>query len=256
MLSARLFHGLPLWPLLLAGQTFDAASVKPAEQQSGFLAPVRAGNAGRVTYRNYNLRLLLAEAYGVSEYQVIGPAWLPRERYDIVATRPRGSGPDAIPAMLRALLTERFHLQSHREIRTMQSWALLPDKDTSKLRPAKNVGEVAGCNSWGDLAGFAGLLAKVLERPVVDETGIAGSFFYILYIVPGLSAPPPGGVTLPPPPAAPPPCPGWSAATMPAPASDVFEAVRNQMGLRLEKRAVEPVRVVVIDKADRVPEKN
>jgi uncharacterized protein (TIGR03435 family) len=185
--------------LLLAGQTFDAASVKPAEQQSGFLAPVRAGNAGRVTYRNYTLRLLLAEAFGLSEYQVIGPSWLSRERYDIVATRPRGSGPDAIPAMLRALLTERFHLQSHREMRTMQSWALLPDKDTSKLRPAKNVGEVAGCNSWGDLAGFAGLLAKVLERPVVDETGIAGSFFYILYIVPGLSAPPSGGVSPPPP---------------------------------------------------------
>jgi uncharacterized protein (TIGR03435 family) len=185
--------------LLLAGQTFDAASVKPAEQQSGFLAPVRAGNAGRVTYRNYTLRLLLAEAFGLSEYQVIGPSWLSRERYDIVATRPRGSGPDAIPAMLRALLTERFHLQSHREMRTMQSWALLPDKDTSKLRPAKNVGEVAGCNSWGDMAGFAGLLAKVLERPVVDETGIAGSFFYILYIVPGLSAPPSGGVSPPPP---------------------------------------------------------
>jgi uncharacterized protein (TIGR03435 family) len=185
--------------LLLAGQTFDAASVKPAEQQSGFLAPVRAGNAGRVTYRNYTLRLLLAEAFGLSEYQVIGPSWLSRERYDIVATRPRASGPDAIPAMLRALLTERFHLQSHREMRTMQSWALLPDKDTSKLRPAKNVGEVAGCNSWGDMAGFAGLLAKVLERPVVDETGIAGSFFYILYIVPGLSAPPSGGVSPPPP---------------------------------------------------------
>jgi len=43
---------------------------------------------------------------------------------------------------------------------------------------------------------------------------------------------------------------------MPAPASTVFDAVKEQMGLRLERRGNMQVNVLVIDKADRTPEKN
>jgi uncharacterized protein (TIGR03435 family) len=244
---------------MLAAQTFEAASVKPATQTDGFLAPVRAGNAGRVTYKNYTLRLLVAEALGVSAYQVTGPAWLGRERYDIVAirTRDRQSGAEAIPVMLQALLTERFRLRWHIESRVMQSYVLLAGKDTSKLRPAKDAQAVPGCRSSGNMDGFADILAKNLERPVVNETGISGEFFYILYVVSNLNAAPGGpAAPPPPPPAPPPPCPGWSAATMPPPASNVFDAVKDQMGLRLEKRSSVPVRWVVIDQADKVPGEN
>lgn len=43
---------------------------------------------------------------------------------------------------------------------------------------------------------------------------------------------------------------------MPAPAATIFDAVKEQMGLRLERRGNVQVNVLVVDHADKTPVKN
>jgi uncharacterized protein (TIGR03435 family) len=107
------------------------------------------------------------------------------------------------------------------------------------------------------------MLSAVLDKPVLNQTGVSGSYYFFLVVEannprPELSVQAPGAAPPPPPPPAPPPppCFGAKAGKMPAPASTVFDAVKEQMGLRLERRGNMQVNVLVIDKADRTPEKN
>src|SRR5277367_1549388 len=82
----------------------DAASVKPAAQAEGLIEPIRESTPGRVTYRNYSLKRLLMEAYQVTRYQVEGPPWIERDRYDIIATKPKGTTADQERQMMQSLL--------------------------------------------------------------------------------------------------------------------------------------------------------
>src|SRR5215831_5643220 len=71
--------------------TFEAASVKPAEPQTGMGIRVmmRGGpgtpDPGQINYSNVSLKNVLTVAYGVKGYQISGPKWLDSERFDIVA---------------------------------------------------------------------------------------------------------------------------------------------------------------------------
>jgi len=249
--------GQPAQPKL----SFEAVSIKPAEQVTGWIAPIKTSSPVRISYRNYALRKLIMEAYGLARYQVEGPAWIGQDLYDIVANTPRGATSDQTRQMLQSLLAERFHLAFHTEKRNLPAYVLLPGKDTSKLRPEKDDIETPGCQTFGAIAEYADWLADILDKPVVNQTGMSGSY-YFFHVVdasprPDFGAQYPGGAPPPPPPAPPaPPCFSPKAGKMPAPASTDMEAVKEQMGLKLERRANMQVNVLVIDKAGRAPEKN
>jgi len=122
----------------LFGQTappaFEVASVKPAAPQTDGNRFVRmGGDAGRVDYANVSLKQVLAKAYDVKSYQVTGPSWLDTERYDIVAKVPDGVAKEQIPAMLQALLAERFHMSIHRESKEQSVYAIVLGKGELKL---------------------------------------------------------------------------------------------------------------------------
>ncbi|HEX9202044.1 MAG TPA: TIGR03435 family protein [Acidobacteriaceae bacterium] len=112
-------------PSTSAGLTFDVASVRPAAaiDQATMLAGLRAGKrpqwmrveGSRATYTYMSLKELVADAYKVRPYQVSGPEWLTTDRFDIAAKLPDGASRDDVPAMLQALLVERFKLAAHRE---------------------------------------------------------------------------------------------------------------------------------------------
>jgi uncharacterized protein (TIGR03435 family) len=59
----------------------------------------------------FSLRDYISMAYQMRIYQITGPEWLPEERFDVVAKIPAESPRDKIPAMLQALLAERFHMR-------------------------------------------------------------------------------------------------------------------------------------------------
>ena len=74
---------------------------------------IRQSPDGVITLTNVSLRYLIWSAYGLQGYQVIGgPAWLDADGYD--ATCP---GRHDSPAMIQALLADKFHLKVHRETR-------------------------------------------------------------------------------------------------------------------------------------------
>ena len=84
---------------------------------------------------------------------------------------------------------------------------------------------------------------QLVDRPVIDKTGLTGLFDMKLEWIPGTEAPPsPFG----PNPNAPPPPP-------PAEGPTVFTAIQEQLGLRLEG-ARGSVEVVVIDSAQKPTE--
>ena len=98
---------------------FDVASVKA--NKSGPMMMAMRTLPGSFNVTNLPLRMLIVQAYRVSQYQLIGgPSWIDAERFDIVAKAPEGSRPDQTPLMLRGLLAERFKLKVHAETRSMR----------------------------------------------------------------------------------------------------------------------------------------
>jgi len=118
-----------------APPAFEVASVKVSAPPEG--GRIRVGcPPSPVTFRcdNTPLRSYLVQAYGVKAYQIDGPAWLDTERYDINARIPEGAAKEQIPAMLQALLAERFKIVLHKETKPLPVYELAVAKGGSKLK--------------------------------------------------------------------------------------------------------------------------
>jgi uncharacterized protein (TIGR03435 family) len=87
------------------------------------------------------LKGILVRAYNLRRDQVTGPGWLDRERYDIVAKATAGNGRRKFRQMLQTLLSERFHIESHRESRTTQVYRLTVARTGPRLKPAEKAVE-------------------------------------------------------------------------------------------------------------------
>jgi uncharacterized protein (TIGR03435 family) len=122
--------------------TFEVASVKPAEPQPEGMMRVRMSGGpgtpdpGQLTYTNVSLKNVLINAYDVNDYQISGPNWLDRERFDIVAKIPQGTTKEQFRLMLQSLLAERFKLALHHETKELPMYALVLGKGGSKLKEA------------------------------------------------------------------------------------------------------------------------
>ena len=105
---------------------FEVASIRPTV--SGGLSGIRPMPNGRLTATNASVRSLILRAHGLHDSQLIGaPDWIELERFDIdarVESAPLG-GPEALMAMLRTLLAERFQLRAHTETRELPAYALV-----------------------------------------------------------------------------------------------------------------------------------
>jgi len=245
---------------------FEVASVKPSPETvsgGGWVRVGASGDAGRVSYTRVTLNNLLMTAYKVKRYQISGPDWMDRERYDVAAKLPEGSSKDQAPLMLQALLAERFQVALHREQKDLPAYALAPAKGGFKLKPVENPSATmnleagsAGRRLQGtfSLSRLADLLTNFLGQPVFDQTGIAGEFEIKLEWTPdereqGMSAirfpnlagGPAGGVESKP------------SETFGGPS--IFAALQQSLGLRLEPRKA-PMDILVIDHAEKVPTEN
>jgi uncharacterized protein (TIGR03435 family) len=250
---------------------FEAASVKPSDPKAGPGMGIRRQPGGRFNTFNTTVRILVTFAYQIQDYQLVeAPDWIKNTRYDIVAkmegdpppVRP-GTGADHMMLATRTLLTERFKLKVHRETREMDMYALMMAKSDGKpgprLKPAGNdcspeaiaarrgapppapgTGPVCGINFQAGrirfggypLSLFAQSISNTVGRAVVDRSGLAGNWDFEL----NFAAPPPQG-PLPP---------GVEVPPTDPDAPDLFTAVREQLGLRLESTRG-PIEVLVID---------
>ena len=227
-----------------ASQRFEVASVKPspADQRNGNSGG--HSGSGRLTMTNVTLKRYIMGAYGVGPNQILGgPDWLDSDRYDIVAKADQPVGDGILMAMLQTLLAERFKLAIHRENRPIQAYILEVAKNGPKLEKAGDAASTTG-NGHGlidaraiAMTRFAAVLARQMDAPVVDRTGLEGKFNLKLQWTPESDKPLK---------------PGTDAAAMDSGLS-IFTAIQQQLGLRLRAQRV-PVEMIVIDHAEKASE--
>jgi uncharacterized protein (TIGR03435 family) len=234
-----------------AKPSFEVATIKPSNPDT----PGRALNIGRgggnaFTTLNMPLFDLIKFAYGVHGKQVTGaPSWVESDRYDILA-KPDTQGipnADQVRSMVQKLLAERFGLEFHREKKELSAYVITVDKAGLKIAKVEgNRGNLPGFGGRGPgamgarnttMAEFADFLqARILERPVVDQTGLTDRYDFTLEWRPDdaqLAA-----AAGPNPPALP-----QNIEDRP----DLLTAMRQQLGLKIESSKAN-VEVLVIDK--------
>jgi uncharacterized protein (TIGR03435 family) len=197
---------------LVSSPRFEAAHVDrnkrvPIPVQSG---PAREGD--RYVIYAHSMQLLISNAYGVPENQVIGgPPWLEFDRYDIEAKTPAATSDADVKLMLKALLEERFHLSVKNGTFPQPARILSLEKGGSNLKPSDGKVE-AGCKQSFQAPSAPGGpptiifdchnqttvdIAHMLEdqagwrdkRPVVDRTGLKGGFDFKLSWMPSMTGP-------------------------------------------------------------------
>lgn len=227
---------------------FEVATIKPsAPGQQGMGINVNA--AGQFTTRNTSLKDLLIFGYGVHPDQIQGlPAWADEDKYDI-AGKPdhEGVGNETqIRSMMQKLLVDRFSLAIHRETKELSAYTLNVARTGPKLTVNESGGNLPGFGGRGpgsigvfnsSMAQFAGFLqARIVDRPVVDKTGLTAKYDFTLTWRPETLAAQPANA--PPPPA--------DLESRP----DIFSAMQEQLGLQFKSEKA-PVEVLVVDKTSK-----
>ena len=70
---------------------------------------------------------LITTAYGFEADSVHGgPRWLEMRRFDIAATAPDGTSPDALKGMLQTMLADQFKLAVHKDTRPVPAFEPRP----------------------------------------------------------------------------------------------------------------------------------
>jgi uncharacterized protein (TIGR03435 family) len=246
--------------VLLSGAAFGQAAttlpkfeVADVHVSAHTLHPTRNGGfrAGRFELRMATMADLIATAYGVDADKVLGgPSWLDMDRFDVIAKAPPGASPETLRPMLQSLLAERFKLAVHMDQRPVPAFALSTGKGRPKLKESDGSGS-AGCQRTPQAAEagaipaschgltmqafvqqLRGMAGDYLESPVVDSTKLEGTWDFSLKWTPrgGLAAA------------------GVDAIT-------IFDAIDNQLGLKLERAQI-PTPVIIVDSVNQKPTEN
>ena len=230
---------------------FEVATIKPVASDVKAARFITMQGTHRFVEKDYTLKLLIAAAYNLNPRTISGgPGWIESDHYDILAVTPGEVRPtrDEQMSMLRNLLADRFKLTFHREQKEFSIYALEVAKNGPKLKastappddPAALISTVypqrmllpARNATMGE---FASLMQRaILDRPVVDKTGLSGRYDFDLEWAPDESQ---FGGEVP-------------AASAEAQAAPLFSAIQQQLGLRLEATRG-PVEALVVDKAER-----
>lgn len=171
---------------------FEVASIKPM--------PVgQPGGGGfNVTATELRGRSSLAQlitfAYVLHRSQISGlPGWAETDRYEIVAKLPPGGDPSdvQIRAMLQNLIKSRFDLSARMEKRELSVYAIDVGREgAAGIKMVKNTASGARTSVQGlgkvrfqgiTMANLASILQmRVLDRPVIDQSGLTDRYDFTL----------------------------------------------------------------------------
>jgi uncharacterized protein (TIGR03435 family) len=228
----------------------EVATIKPSRPDAHGIGMTLKGQM--LVTANTSVVDLIALSYGVNKKQIAGVApWMENERYDITLKPDTPGVPNEKQyfSMVKKLLAERFQLKFHMEKKELAVYALELGKGEPKLTKADaNAGNIGGVGFGGlgklfvqnaPLAEFTGILQHmVLDRPVVDQTGLTGRWNFTLNWTPDESQFSGMGIKIPPP---------SDKADAPPP---LFTAIQEQLGLKLEATKA-PVDVLAVDKVEK-----
>jgi len=262
----------------------DVATVRPSKPDEKSWFSIKGY---QMNIQAIPLKVIVAFAWDLngndSEAIAGAPKWMDDDRFDIVA---KMVSDDALPKgpqvldqqlqqMLKTLVEDRFQMKDHWENRPVSAYNLVavnpkmakadpksrtrcfegpgPDgKDPRLANPVLN--RLLTCQNLS-MAQFGTLLPSLASGfifdPVLDTTGLKGSYNFTLsfssadHFVPGKGggAPSPDGAN------------GSAQPSDPSGAISLFDAVKNQLGLKLEK-VKRPVPVLVIDHIEEQPTAN
>lgn len=223
----------------------EVSTVKPTRPGTRmFLLMIRGTD---VVIQNFTLANLIKFAYQVQGRQIVGaPGWMDSDKWDIQA-KPDIPGKPSVEQereILQKLFAERFALKMHPENREMTSYVLTVGKSGPKLAktadaslPANLYMEPMGVlhAQHATLADFTRALRQnLLDRPVVDQTGLTGKWDFVLHFDWAPFAAQTQGMP-----------------AHPSPAGDtsepsLFTAIQQQLGLKLKAQKIQ-VPVLVVD---------
>jgi uncharacterized protein (TIGR03435 family) len=221
--SIALFVCLGVW-----GQSkleFEVVSIKPHPEPVNVSFNMLQGAA----YRGVAITLagLIQDAYDLKRDQVSGgPGWVTSERFDIdaKAASEEGLSWDRARPMLQAMLAERFKLKVRREMKDVAAYDLVIAKGGPRFKENTDPKvEHPGAVTYGDGSGMhvkatKAPISRLIQqlpfsagRPVVDKTGLGGSYDFTLDWAPDNSP-----------------------AALDGSAATLFTALQDQLGLKLE----------------------
>ena len=196
-----------------APPAFEVVSIKPGSS-APLMSLIQSGRVhsriddARVDLGSIPLSVVIQMAYRLPDDRISGPGWLADARFDIMAKLPAGASKSKAPEMLQSMLAERFHLAVHHDRRLTPVYELVVGKGPLKLKESANDGSelipcsggpppghhvchkvsmeqladhltrLAGTNST--LAPMGGSASLVLDRPVIDMTGLKGVYDFLL----------------------------------------------------------------------------
>jgi|RhiMethySRZTD1v2_1073278.scaffolds.fasta_scaffold02635_21 bla regulator protein blaR1 len=276
--AGQLPRAAPSGPAVNPETRFEIVSIKPFDPSQEMRISM---TPGRYDVAGMPLQLVVAQALGVPVDRLIGlPDWMKTERYTIAAKAPDGAPVNGLTIMVANLLKDRFKLATHHETRELPIYHLVFARNDKRFGPAfkessaecratlsarleavKRDGpaplafpEPDACPSAHinpGIASFRGvqmaviaqILTQSVGRPVLDKTGLASYYDFDLRWTPQLGSGDVGPFGLPP-----------GAGAQPPPADpdapNLFTAVQEQLGLKLES-ARGPVEVIVIDRLEK-----
>jgi uncharacterized protein (TIGR03435 family) len=233
-----------------ADPTFEVAIVKltnPDQRGGGIRMQGRQFSAS-----NLSVNDLITIAYGIHPRQLVGgPDWIEKDRYDVLGKPDVEGQPNnrQIQALFRKLLDDRFRLKFHREKRELSIYAMVAGK--TGITATKSEGDPNGDPNMfmygpgqfiaknARVSDFASFIQRgIVDRPVIDQTGLTARYDFGLVWRPDQIQPVGNN---PPPPS--------DRDAFP----DIFGAVQQQLGLRLEGMKT-PTEVIVVDRLEKPTE--
>jgi uncharacterized protein (TIGR03435 family) len=247
---------------------FDVVSIKLSPPDAGSTVGSRGGPGTRTpgvwTCQNMSLHNIVWIGFNLRSQQLEAPDWMNEPRFDITAKIPEGATREQFYLMFQNMLVERFGLKFHRNQKEVQGYELTIAKNGPKFKesgpePPKDAAPpvpqppslgpdgfplaipgISGVSITRNRARGQWLRAKMerlvrdldnqVGKPVVDATGLKGTYDLSLYWVPDSMRPDAGEPT-------------------------IFGALQDQLGLKLESKKV-MIPVVVVDHAEKVPTAN
>ncbi|HTZ75650.1 MAG TPA: TIGR03435 family protein [Candidatus Aquilonibacter sp.] len=231
--------------------SFEVASIKPAGYHPGYDIDQRGGlyNAVGVT-----ARYLIKYAYNITDDQLSGgPDWINSDKYAINAKIPdsiaaewqKKYNDEEMRVMVRSLLAGRFALEVSHQTRELPVFALVVAKGGAKISASKDDGTHGGSDGHGK--GYVEIyqvtdepvsrLVEILSRQpeldgrrLTDETGLTATYSYTLKWT---EQRPIGEAD--------------TADTPDSSAPSLWDALQQQLGLKLESRKA-AVDTIVIDR--------
>jgi uncharacterized protein (TIGR03435 family) len=131
------------------------------------------------------LAVLLSVAYAIPRTRILGPAWLGQDLFAITAVA-RADDSQSLRELLQQELRNRLGVVAHAEDREFAAYVLTAGEGATHLEPANgrensNYVHPRDLDSQeATLSDLCNVLQGVLGKPVVDETGIAGRYHFVM----------------------------------------------------------------------------